>query len=991
PAAAQRDEPQWPPRSPRDALLLTPRGREKYRAMTAEQQRYLQMSPSSPSPLRRTRIAHSPEPTDADLDLDLDDDDDDDDGDDDDDDEETLQLKLQAIKARLKIKRLQKQREKLQKQSSSPANPSSTTPVGASAHPRSQPQSQSQSQPHPQSLPRSEIKPPRPRSSVSLEFGDLPKSPATVGKSPARLAYARSPANQLPNPMTQKPYIPPPASSGLTTGPSRAERDRAQSVAQEYRDYEVEVPVSPVQRVHRAIDATSPLRQILSKGLRAEDISLGKHARSRTADSDASMTSAGSGSGSGYLRTARSGQFKTAAAGRPLSFNERLALAKAEEAEKKKHQERIQNIRETTFDISQAEMDQYKATAVEVSSEPAAGPRHYSREEILGSKPIEDSPKSEASFEPYSSFHLKKRILPHSVVARHMGDAKVFSLSDLVRSVKAPDFELPDIEQSIVTFAILAKKSEPREHKQNANFKKTQDTKYMIMTLTDLNHDVELFLFYSGFSRFWKLTEGTVIAILNPSVMPPPAGRTDTGRWSFVINSDADTILEIGTARDLGYCKAVKKDGDTCSAWVNAKRTEYCEYHSNASLQRIKQGRVEMTGSGFGRGGRDWNGMGAVNNKKYGGSSFRAAGSTVIRGTGPSRAGSSQELSRGKGHSDFDAQAKFFLSRTVSAADMLDGKHMSMAEKQQRDENIRRAIQQKEKERELARQLGGMGNASVGREYMAQIAARSSSSLSSSAAAAVGSGSDSSSSHMKRKKEVTPEPVSGSGSRSGSLHDIIGRGCTAADIDLYAGKRKRADSAMSASHAAASIGSSSLGWGKGLKDKLDRMKGGEKLADSQSAVTPEKEKEEEKEEGEDEGKDGGGSEMAGKDESGDRDRSPVRKKTRFVTDRGIKEAGHESLAAIVLDEEQDEEVDTEAETEREESHHGGFSSGSKTEFAGSKTEFATRKTEVAARQVQSACAQRRATSPAPGLSRPTNTASPSVAHRPGRRKYWWED
>jgi minichromosome maintenance protein 10 len=83
---------QWPPRSPHEALLSTPGGREKLRRLAERQ------SPSpSPSKLRSARSAAALASLHADLDDDLDDDD----------DEETLQLKLQAIQAKLRLKKLQ--------------------------------------------------------------------------------------------------------------------------------------------------------------------------------------------------------------------------------------------------------------------------------------------------------------------------------------------------------------------------------------------------------------------------------------------------------------------------------------------------------------------------------------------------------------------------------------------------------------------------------------------------------------------------------------------------------------------------------------------------------------------------------------------------------------------------------------------------------------------------------------------------------------------
>ncbi|KAK2676183.1 hypothetical protein RAB80_008369 [Fusarium oxysporum f. sp. vasinfectum] len=97
-------------------------------------------------------------------------------------------------------------------------------------------------------------------------------------------------------------------------------------------------------------------------------------------------------------------------------------------------------------------------------------------------------------------------------------------------------------------------------------------------------------------------------------------------------------------------------------------------------------------------------------------------------------------------------------------------------------------------------------------------------------------------------------------------------------IHLSPVKRKRPDSSQASSQAGSAIssGPTAFGWGSNLKDKLSKMKEGEKLR---------------------------------KDEQ-----PPVRKKTRFVTDKGIREAGRESLGdelhgrQIMLDDDDDDLV-----------------------------------------------------------------------------------
>lgn len=225
----------------------------------------------------------------------------------------------------------------------------------------------------------------------------------------------------------------------------------------------------------------------------------------------------------------------------------------------------------------------------------------------------------------------------------------------------------------------------------------------MVMTLVDLEFELDLFLFNTGFTRFWKMTEGTVIAILNPNVMPPPPGRQDTGRFSLVISSDEDTIIEVGSARDLGFCQSVKKDGQLCMAWVNKKKTQFCEFHSNAAVSKQRASRMEVNSFGFGSGGQRRHNQREVNLDQY----------------------------KAKKTSSYDADTgtHWFVSRSHSAADLIDGKDRAPADRKERAEFVKRGLEAKEKEREMMKKLGRIGSA-AGKEYMQRVGSRASDALS---------------------------------------------------------------------------------------------------------------------------------------------------------------------------------------------------------------------------------------------------------------------
>ena len=439
---------------------------------------------------------------------------------DEDEDEETLQLKLQEIQARLRLKRLQNARSK-----DGGAPPSRAT-------------------------------------------GGAPRAAASTGAA-MRTARAVSPAAD--------------ASSRLA----------AQKEA-------VQVPASPIRKAQPAPPApsqTSPSRVLLGidKGLRAKDVSL------KRAPSHKGAAGLRASQSAGYLDRSRSSAAGPAtaegAAQRQPSFSERLASARADEAFRASRDERIRRVRTNAFGIGRQEMDEYKKSATDISDEPIKPPS-FTRQQVLsqeGKRPgrlprsetapdlaasqsaAGDADEESASFEPYSCFHLSRRILPHRVLARHVSGKKTMSIKELLRDVKGPDFSLPDVEQDIVTFAIVARKSEPRTHKQG-EAKAGERGKYMVMTLCDLDLELDLFLFDSGFTRFWKLTEGTVVAILNPGVMPPPPGRQDTGRFSLVINSDDDSVMEIGASQvrsrpSLGANDMKRSDSET----MEQRKRRVCE------------------------------------------------------------------------------------------------------------------------------------------------------------------------------------------------------------------------------------------------------------------------------------------------------------------------------------------------------------------------------------------------------------------------------
>ena len=961
---------QWPPRSPHEALLSTPSGREKYRQQQLQHRQQRSISPTSPSSrIRSARSIHALSAAslsravaaddvlfDGDL---LDEDAEGDDDEDNEDDEETLQLKLQAIQTRLRLKKLQAAKAAAQAQ--------------------------------------------RRNNAATASMVDL--AATTARNSTAAVASSNISAGV-------------PLQSKLAAARDRMEAAQNNSNA-------VQVPASPVRRTTtmsgHGQQESSPKRVLLGidKGLKGADVSLKRAPSRRTVNGGQSQgTGTGKGLGAAGAPLTRSKSVmdfgssrqpqqqqhqqqhqreEEEAARRPMSFNERLASARAEEVAKKERRERIQRARSTAFDVRREEMEEYKSHAAEVPDQPVEKPQEFTREQVLASvrgrsvrgsgtgngthsQRSSVSSRSEVTeegpgFEPYSGLFLTKRILPHNVLARAVSGKKIYLIKDLLRVVKSPDWSLPDEETDIVLFAILASKSDPRSHK-TADGRVQQDRgKYMVLTLVDLTYEVELFLFNSGFDRFWKLTPGTVLAILNPGILPPPPGREATNRFGLVINSDADTILEIGTARDLGYCKSLRKDGTYCNAWVNSKRTEHCEFHTNEAVRKARSSRIELaTSAGFG-----------------GSDSKHRLNSHAVYLRDKQAEQKEKEHRATLGKYDRFTQSQYVISTAARAAiDPEDERVTGIAERREREEALKRRLAQREKERDIARKLSEMGGG-AGKEYMSRAAAaaavtgsnhsksfsggsfsasfrsdhtsssftsngggeRQTASLSFSLPSSSFEQPSSSQGQLPRKWDARalgligrrqgdgsrPEDVKVDLSRAPAPSSTVssssatGTSSSAFMEAAAANKRKRPESSASST----TTTSTGLGWGAALKEKLGRMKEGEGLHTTTRAATTATAKTTKTSASHNSSSNGSGngnnSYPPPKSSSNSTsttakpttttkvvsignnrnitppllpahkfrgDKSPVRKKTRFVTDKGIREAGRESLGSQLL-------------------------------------------------------------------------------------------
>lgn len=658
------DTEQWPPRSPLKTLLSSPSGRKRYRdyqtsSLASTSPNKLLGSPSLLEKLRAARAdrdAESLEPQKLQEENS------------EEEDEEILQLKLQAIEAKLKLKKLQQQK----------AKDAETT---------------------------------RPQSS----------------------------------------------SSSATQSGTLSSR--------------VEVALSPTKRITPSIPK-SPSRIVLGidKGVSAADISL-KRPRAFNGNGSSQRTHHVESRFSRPSSSIQTSQSTNSLSTPAKSFSERMANMRGMEKDREEKRSATQNARSAGFRLDQNEIEGYhtaaglpstieskqsnqkrKPTSIlkpgqsreapvggrdDQAPAPSRSLKHSkSMPSIRSSSPskhaatsdaTQEEPKGDATlYEPFSNTHLSSRILPHTFLKRTLpsDQFEVFALPRLLKTVTSPAYQMPDEIMDYVVFGTIASKSSPRDHKARTTDTNTTSSndwekkwndgtmnnqKFMVMTLTDLKWTVDLFLFDTAVPRYHRLTPGTLIAILNPSIMPPKKGREDTGAFSLALHNGEDQILEIGKAKHLSYCVAKRKDGKPCGSWVDGSKTEICEWHLNAELDRARSKRMGVNSMGGTNGSKR---NGEKNFKQgfdYDAQSFYYA----VGGSAPKKQGDVQ-WSYAPTYNPSLSTAKLLDSTNPDDPFVASGQ---LLERDKQD-RLRKQMVAQEKEREIARKLGGLGHkGGAGGEY----------------------------------------------------------------------------------------------------------------------------------------------------------------------------------------------------------------------------------------------------------------------------------
>ncbi|XP_065358028.1 protein MCM10 homolog [Calliphora vicina] len=173
-----------------------------------------------------------------------------------------------------------------------------------------------------------------------------------------------------------------------------------------------------------------------------------------------------------------------------------------------------------------------------------------------------------------------------------------------------------DLSKDWVIAGVIVHKSPVQKSKKGQSFS--------IWRLSDLKGEIKtlsLFLFGGAHKDLWKTAQGMCIAVLNPTIFEKRAESKDVACLSI---DTAQKVMVLGQSKDLGNCKATKRNGEICNAIVNLSECDSCIFHMQQEFGKMSK-RSELQSANAGRGLNDLrNKVLGKSEVFYGGQSFSA-------------------------------------------------------------------------------------------------------------------------------------------------------------------------------------------------------------------------------------------------------------------------------------------------------------------------------------------------------------------------------
>ncbi|KAG1682600.1 Protein MCM10 [Nymphon striatum] len=264
----------------------------------------------------------------------------------------------------------------------------------------------------------------------------------------------------------------------------------------------------------------------------------------------------------------------------------------------------------------------------------------------------------QVDIETFSNIRILNRVVSSSTLKERMKGRKMIRISTIQSHIHGGD-----VDGDWVTMGVIINKSETKTSKNGKNF-----SIWKLSDLNDCDTVIKFFLFGDVNKQHWKTTVGSVIGILNASIMD---NKDHVSKEICITVDNSHKVMLIGVSKDFGLCKSKRKDGHPCSIVVNKNNCEYCQYHVKSAYQKLSSKRTELQASYSGVEPRGLKNKLLKNQQiMYGGQSFTVPSNSHEMMTGVPSIGS-RNLLRHLVKEDETQQVKAGTFKSISAKDLL--------------------------------------------------------------------------------------------------------------------------------------------------------------------------------------------------------------------------------------------------------------------------------------------------------------------------------
>ncbi|CAI5747297.1 unnamed protein product [Peronospora destructor] len=184
--------------------------------------------------------------------------------------------------------------------------------------------------------------------------------------------------------------------------------------------------------------------------------------------------------------------------------------------------------------------------------------------------------------EEFSKVRITDRTISMEALRQEMKGRKFIKLQQMDH---VPKDTFINEEIDWVTIGVLTRKTLSKPAANGSTF--------MVWGLSDLDGtELGLFLFGDAYLNHWKEVPGSIVAVLNATLLP----ATETNKFAFKVTQLTE-VVKLGKAVDFGICKGTTSGETRCRLAVNTAKTQYCLHHIAVNFMKVGRGRQQLNNS----------------------------------------------------------------------------------------------------------------------------------------------------------------------------------------------------------------------------------------------------------------------------------------------------------------------------------------------------------------------------------------------------------